>query len=523
MKSKEKIHQLFGAPTWIQKISGRDVIEKKKLIYEIALSGDFEAIIPLSILMISDSRLHGCCLKAVKNLIRLSGLKNLVSLELRFRTSQWNYNSQWQHLSPKRLVHLINGSKDDALILGLLSFHGNGYIREEAVRLLSQINSGCEIPFLVLRINDWVPQISKLAEESVKKRITKRKMKMMTEIFWLISRLDDQERAQKTDIASEFKNLYYHDFDQIKKDLLTEDFLTRREIIKNFPDELISKELVKICLSDNDCLVRSHALSILERHLSLWPDLVNHMIRSPYQNVRSKAVYFSTGLDDAPEKLKVLAFDKSNRIRESAVFYLNKIQNFNAREEYLSRIPEPFAIEALACHGNTKDIPLIVNLVSSERKKVRRAALTALGHISGDGHEEFFFTCLGSDSDDVVINAVKQLIKIKAAIDPDDLIRRIKTCRKQVLLSLLKLTQNMNKIRKILVLADVYSRVKSESLRSQILVRIERSLDLSNPVYTVTDEERKLKLFLDQNSEIPDPLKYQIRSNIFYTGSGFAT
>ena len=31
--------------------------------------------------------------------------------------------------------------------------------------------------------------------------------------------LDDQERAQKTDIASEFKNLYYQDFDQIKKDL----------------------------------------------------------------------------------------------------------------------------------------------------------------------------------------------------------------------------------------------------------------------------------------------------------------
>ena len=348
-------------------------------------------------------------------------------------------------------------------------------------------------------------------------------MKMMTEIFWLISRLDDQERAQKTDIASEFKNLYYQDFDQIKKDLLTEDFLTRREIIKNFPDELISKELVKICLRDNDCLVRSYALSILEKQLSLWPDLVSHMIRSPYQNVRSKAVYFSTSLNDAPEKLKVLAFDKSNRIRESAVFYLKKIRKFNAREEYLARIPEPLAIESLAYHGNKQDIPLIVNLVSSEHKKVRRAALTALGRISGDDHEEFFFTCLDYDSDDVVINAVKQLINIKAVIDPDDLIRRIKTCRKQVLLNLLKLTQNMNKIQKILVLTEVYSRVKSESLRSQILVRLERALNLKNPIYTVTDEERKLKLFLDQNSEVPDTLKYQIRSNIFYAGSGFAT
>ena len=55
--------------------------------------------------------------------------------------------------------------RDAPFVLGLTSFHSDGYIREEALRRLALGRSGAELPFLLIRMNDWVKEIRLAARE----------------------------------------------------------------------------------------------------------------------------------------------------------------------------------------------------------------------------------------------------------------------------------------------------------------------------------------------------------------------
>ena len=50
---------------------------------------------------------------------------------------------------------------------GLASFHYNGYLREDAVRVLAESSSGREVPFLILRLRDNVPKVRAMAEAGI--------------------------------------------------------------------------------------------------------------------------------------------------------------------------------------------------------------------------------------------------------------------------------------------------------------------------------------------------------------------
>jgi hypothetical protein len=58
-------------------------------------------------------------------------------------------------------------------IAGILSMHANGYVRQFAVKALSKFTDGSEIPFLLLRLSDWVPQVSAEAVLSMQQRLTR--------------------------------------------------------------------------------------------------------------------------------------------------------------------------------------------------------------------------------------------------------------------------------------------------------------------------------------------------------------
>lgn len=58
-----------------------------------------------------------------------------------------------------------------APIVALGSMHRSGYVREAAVRLLATRADGAELPYLLLRLNDWVPDVRAAAERAVRDRL----------------------------------------------------------------------------------------------------------------------------------------------------------------------------------------------------------------------------------------------------------------------------------------------------------------------------------------------------------------
>ncbi len=85
-----------------------------------------------------------------------------------------NSDPRWQKLQPAQVNALIGGGDPAtrALVLGLACCHWNGYVRQNAVACLDQhVHSGAEIPFLLLRLGDWVSAVRVQAEEAIVRRL----------------------------------------------------------------------------------------------------------------------------------------------------------------------------------------------------------------------------------------------------------------------------------------------------------------------------------------------------------------
>ena len=69
---------------------------------------------------------------------------------------------QWTTLRPDDVSAIARLSHAWAP-LGIMSYHPSGFVREAAVRALARRTDGREVPFLVLRVNDWVAEVRAVA------------------------------------------------------------------------------------------------------------------------------------------------------------------------------------------------------------------------------------------------------------------------------------------------------------------------------------------------------------------------
>jgi hypothetical protein len=83
----------------------------------------------------------------------------------------WSVGHAWERLTPTGADSLIADKSTRTSVLGLLSFHRNGYVRHEALRLLAQSHDGTELPYLLIRQNDWVEPIRADARRAVHARL----------------------------------------------------------------------------------------------------------------------------------------------------------------------------------------------------------------------------------------------------------------------------------------------------------------------------------------------------------------
>ena len=79
--------------------------------------------------------------------------------------------------------------------LGMISFGSSGYTREAAVVLLAGDHSGMELPFLIIRLKDWVREVRGAAERAVVERIRPNYAEHFVRCLPLISILRGRKRS----------------------------------------------------------------------------------------------------------------------------------------------------------------------------------------------------------------------------------------------------------------------------------------------------------------------------------------
>lgn len=110
----------------------------------------------------------------------------------------------WSTESPGRLVEPEMSDAEKTVIYGLASFHPNGFYREKALRALTAFETGLELPFFLIRMNDWVNQIRSLAVRELNKRLNGLNAKGMVRCLPLIFHLRQCKRTNHEPMTEQF-------------------------------------------------------------------------------------------------------------------------------------------------------------------------------------------------------------------------------------------------------------------------------------------------------------------------------
>ncbi|HEX6240007.1 MAG TPA: hypothetical protein VFZ61_03905 [Polyangiales bacterium] len=321
---------------------------------------------------------------------------DLVSLDeacRRYGAPGWPTN-HWRWLD----VHAIeaclptNQASRFALI-ALASFHGTGYVRERAIQLLDAETSGAELPFLLVRLNDWVDPVQRRAFRAVRARIRDDYAQHFARWLELLVRLREARRNQLSDIVQWALTLLTSAvgrphlealFDAEGRQLRRSAFQLAGE---RFAGEARQAVLHK-ALGDSDVGTRLWAArSTLES--GLWFD---EMDVDPCGAIRVWSLRARVARDEiaAIPTLRNALFDVAASVRASARFHLSRSQPdldvANLYRDALDRLDDgaarAIAISGLAEVGTRDDAALISFLTSSQSAAVAKAAIRACARLA---------------------------------------------------------------------------------------------------------------------------------------------
>ena len=134
-----------------------------EIIRQIEEAGE-PAAIPdlLPFLIIGDRRSILASAKAIHSLLQMLKPTDFVRFDefVRQGYPDWRVRREpWYLMKPKDVGHLASMGEMSVSLLGIASCHTNGHVREAAVGELGKTETGTELPFLLIRANDWVPEI----------------------------------------------------------------------------------------------------------------------------------------------------------------------------------------------------------------------------------------------------------------------------------------------------------------------------------------------------------------------------
>jgi HEAT repeat protein len=321
---------------------------------------------------------------------------------------------------------------DDLL---LMAEHWNGFKRENAVRRLGMLGNPIAIPKLVVRVNDWVPQVREAAREALLKLMTPKNAIAFAECLPDLFHLKTCGRDNHTRFIAEVLSYLLKDenVESIREVALSlEPKVARIAVRLCFEHSLLDRdELVTKCLSHPDILVRSIAADHL-REISgkTLVDLLKIAIKDPFMPIRREA--FQIYLKNNPRQGEMIAntflFDRHISIRELAITHLLK-KGTDVRGIYTSVMSstfetisrKKFSILGLAYLGAKEEVPTISQHVTNKSPGVRKSAIQALEKLMGEESRALLVNALDDPSPSVAKEASRLITKLKLKFNSSEI------------------------------------------------------------------------------------------------------
>lgn len=304
-------------------------------------------------------------------------------------------------------------------VLGLFSFNPNGFIREKALRQLANRFDGRELPFILLRANDWVESIHDQAITALRERLEGDYSRHFTDNLYLIKHLSTLERYNHQGIQELIANVLCSP--QCVPELLNylnSERASERQLafalLKRIESSNSAKTTINAGLASKDASIRQMALKLAveTNNVDLIERPMVSLLTDSAATVRLEALHWLAEKQDCRDILEAAFFDSSFAVRLFARYRLKEV---DAKEIYRQNLQTKnhsllFTLRGLIEIEAKLPIELIEPLTLSSSGKVRALAyelLLAQGKIANK--EAIIFRALLDQSNRCIKSAHKYL------------------------------------------------------------------------------------------------------------------
>ena len=412
------------------------------------------------------------------------------------RHFQWKEGLDWHALSPKSVRQLRIADDADRFFVGLLTSHANGFVRAEAVRLIACDLSPMLLPFLLVRLTDWVDEVRVAAEQALLFRIREAETgAVFVDCLGLLDRLALSTRLRPECLVWVDELLLTRRCAQdLRRGMALPSHGIRRKCFRLAARhaEFDAHEVLGQAIRDSDVLIRKWAYAEADA------DFVRkHAAKDRFGPFRRLA-FDAIAADQSSHLEHFLPFllDRAKSLRQDCQRIVKDRFAMSAAEFYRERLSMGIAIVGLAESGaNQHDQAAITAILATGSAPMRRAAIRAL-RLLGDVPPDVLLPLLASDCSAVAIEAAATLLAertlpadavwAEASRNPDRMVRArilrfLKHCSKWMQLRLL-----------LAAAADSHPAVSSRGV-----ALLDRWINRFNQSFTQpTDEDRRAILAL---------------------------
>ncbi len=297
-------------------------------------------------------------------------------------------------------------------LLAVATCNWNGYVRQSAIEWLGRAQDVRALPFLVLRLNDWVPEVRAAAAAALAAWIRADRAQEFATVLPLVARLEEKKRGSHAVFLASVRTLLARD--ECRNVLLacvaSPDIRVRRFAF-GVAMEAPSTELVHLlerALGDPDTSIRLWAAQAVssrppDRSLLGAIQLMEHDHLMPVRREALRWHVRQSG-DAREQALEVALLDPHPSMAAEARYYLSESspRDFAPFYRRALAVAEGRALvgtlTGLGETGGASDGVLLRPYLSHTSPRVRAAALRAFARITPEAPADLFLAALHDTS-----------------------------------------------------------------------------------------------------------------------------
>jgi HEAT repeat protein len=417
----QQLHDLLSSTSWFGRAKREECIIA--LLDQIKGQGEPAAVFSVvRCLFESSQEIRTKASRTIHHLLSLVSPDQLLHLSGVVGWSWgWYISEAWDKLTPKSISTLLVDLDSQVAVLGLLSFHRSGFVRQETVRLLARETTGDELRYLLVRQNDWVSVVATEAQTAVNKRLVSSYLPHFVRCLPLVVHLLAFRRRDLSPIVrSAVEMLVQPQHDAMLAEVIkASDPIVRRQVVR-VALEMTGEHRTRCIhhgLSSTDAIIRL-ICAIRVGQSFTGPELRQAMIllqRDRFMSVRREGfrIEAESNPGEASSLWQRALLDSHASIRELARYSLGKMGPFDAAACYRRVIADKgislTSASGLAECGDETDLSFLRSLLTNPQPRFRRLAIRGIARIVREGAVDDLVRLLRDSSPNVVREAKRQL------------------------------------------------------------------------------------------------------------------